>query len=217
MKRILFLGLGIVVLLASCVKKKGPAPDAHVRFVNAVSFLPAQDIYIDNVLATTTGGVSFGGVTNYFTYESGINLLTYNNTGTTTPNLSYTYGSSGGEYATVFFYSDTLQNIYSAGIKDNMSAPPTGKARVRFVNLDNYLKNALKMTVTGGADLFTSLDKGNASSYYDVDPGATFTPSSVGVTNAPVINPQVQAGKIYTIWLSATSSTELVAHNTLQN
>lgn len=213
----LFLGLGLVVLLASCVKKKvAPTTYAQVRFVNAVSNIPAQDIYIDNVLATTSP-LEFGSVTNYFTYQSGLNLLTFNSTGTPNPTVSYTYGSSANEHATVFLYPDSLNNVYSGGIKDNMSAPPAGKARVRFVNLDGYLKNDLKITVTGGAVLFTFLDFGNASNYYDVDPGATFTPSSTGVTNAPVMDTQIQAGKIYTIWLSATSSTKLIGHYTVQN
>jgi hypothetical protein len=218
MKRFLLAGLSAVVLLASsCVKpKNAPTGDAHVRFVNAVVGSPSQDVYINNVLASS-GKIPYGGQTPYMTYTAGINEIVFVDGSTHISQAAEDYGSEIGDYATVYFYGTMQGTLTAGGIKDNMTAPATGKARVRFINLDYNLTNAMIMAVVGGSNLYTSLQFASASPYYEVDPGTKFQASATGVTTAPVIEFNPQAGKIYTVWLSGPSATEIYGNAILQN
>ncbi|MFD2872713.1 DUF4397 domain-containing protein [Mucilaginibacter ximonensis] len=217
MKKLLILCLGGTVLLSACVKKKNEATGTtHVRFVNAISNSYTQDVYVDGALVYG-GKLSEGAVSPYIDYTAGVSNIGIANTGTTYANISYSYGTTIGEYSTVFFFQDFNHVLVSGGIRDYMDAPPAGKARVRFVNLDNYSQTSFTMSVVGGANLFQSLVFATASPYYDVDPGAKFTATATGVVNPVTIDIAPVAGKIYTIWISATSTTDLQAHAFIQN
>jgi hypothetical protein len=218
MKRFLFVGLSAVVLLASsCVKPKNdPTGDIHLRFVNSVVGSPSQDIYINGLLAIS-GKLPYGAQTAYGTYKSGINEIVFVDGVTKISQAAEDYGSEIGDYATVYFFATPQGTLSAGGIKDIMTAPAAGKARIRFLNLDYNLSAAMVMTVVGGANLFTSLPFGTASTYFDVDPGTKFQPSASTVTNAPVLDFGLQAGKIYTVWMSGTSATDLYGNAILQN
>jgi hypothetical protein len=218
MKRFLFTSLSAVVLLASsCVKPKNtPTGDAHVRFVNAVVGSPSQDVYINNVLVSS-GKIPYGGQTQYMTYTAGISEIAFVDGITHISQAVENYGSDIGDYATVYFYSNLQGTLTAGGIKDNMTLPATGKARVRFINLDYNQLNTITMGVVGGANLFTSLPLATASTYFDVDPGTKFQPSASGVTTAPVLDFSLHEGKIYNIWLSGASATEIYGNAILQN
>jgi hypothetical protein len=218
MKRFLLAGLSAVVLLASsCVKpKNAPTGDAHIRFVNAVVGSPSQDVYINSVLVSS-GKLPYGAQTSYMTYTAGISEIVFVDGVTHISQAAEDYGSDIGDYATFYFYGNMQGTLSAGGIKDNMTAPATGKARIRFVNLDYNLTNAMIMAVVGGNNLFTSLQFATASVYYEVDPGTKFQASATGVTTAPVMDFNLQAGKIYTIWLSGPSANEIYGTAILQN
>jgi hypothetical protein len=218
MKRFLLAGLSAVVLLASsCVKpKNAPTGDAHIRFVNAVVGSPSQDVYINSVLVSS-GKLPYGAQTSYMTYTAGISEIVFVDGVTHISQAAEDYGSDIGDYATFYFYGNMQGTLSAGGIKDNMTAPATGKARIRFVNLDYNLTNAMIMAVVGGNNLFTSLQFATASAYYEVDPGTKFQASATGVTTAPVMDFNLQAGKIYTIWLSGPSAKEIYGTAILQN
>jgi hypothetical protein len=218
MKRFLLVGLSAAVLLvSSCVKQKeAPTGDAHIRFVNAVVGSPSQDVYINSV-QVSSGKLPYGALTSYMTYTAGISQIVFVDGITHISQAAEDYGSDIGDYATFYFYSNLQGVLTAGGIKDNMTPPATGKARVRFINLDYNLTNAMIVAVVGGNNLFTSLQFATASTYYEVDPGTKFQASAAGVTTAPVMDFNLQAGKIYTIWLSGASATEIYGNAILQN
>ncbi len=218
MKRFLLAGLSAVVLLASsCVKPKNtPTGDAHIRFVNAVVGSPSQDVYINSVLVSS-GKIPYGTQTPYMTYTAGISQIVFVDGITHISQAAEDYGSDIGDYATFYFYGNMQGTLSAGGIKDNMTPPATGKARVRFINLDYNLTNAMVMAVVGGSNLFTSLQFATASTYYEVDPGTKFQASATGVTTSPVLDFGLKAGKIYTIWMSGPSATEIYGNAILQN
>ncbi len=158
MKRILFVGLSAVVLLASaCVKAKtDPTGEAHIRFVNAVVGSPSQDVYINSVLVSS-GKIPYGGQTQYMTYTSGISEIVFVDGTTHISQAAEDYGSDIGDYATFYFYGNLQGTLSAGGIKDNMTPPAAGKAKVRFINLDYNYTNAMTMAVVGGSSLYTSL------------------------------------------------------------
>lgn len=217
MKRLLLGVMSAVVLLSSCAKKieEEPKGEAHVRFVNAVSGSADQDVYLNSVkLANAT--VGFGKRSNYFSYTSGINSFDFANTGTVTSNALINYGVAIGDWSTVFYYSNSFGLPVAGAIKDDMTTPPAGKARVRFINLNYQVTSTVKV-MSGGVELVPVVSFGYASAYYNVDPGAKFTPQAVSVTTAPEMDFGIQAGKIYTIMLHGATATELYGYNFPQN
>ncbi|MEJ7558754.1 MAG: DUF4397 domain-containing protein [Pedobacter sp.] len=218
MKKLLILGFGLLIFLNSCVKKtEVPVGEVKIRFVNAVRNSLAQDVYVNNG-KLDVAPVAAGQATAYLSLYSGQNYLAMANTGTSAPNGDIIpYNAVIGSYAT-FFYVQNLQGAPATGLKeDDMTAPASGKARVRFIHLNGFLNNSLSVSVVGGGQLFPALGFGNASSYYDVDPGVKFQVAATLVVTAPVVDANLKAGKIYTIFFNGTTGTELYGNLLIQN
>ena len=222
MKKILYLGFSLIIFLNSCVKRtEVPVGEVKIRFVNALpptlpNALP-QDVYVNNG-KLSIAAVAPGQATPYLSFYSGLNSLAMANTGTATANGDiYSYNAEIGSHAT-FFYTMSLLGTPATGIKgDDMTLPPAGKARVRFIHLNGFLNNSIKVDVVNGGELFGALGFGNASAYFNVDPLSKFQVSATGVTTAPVIDANIQAGKIYTIFFNGTAETELYGNLLIQN
>lgn len=216
MKKLLILSLGAAVLLGACVKKKDTVTGTtHVRFVNAISNAYTQDVYIDGRLAYS--GLTVGNQSPYIDYTAGVNSIGITNTASTIANIEFSYGTTIGGYSTVYFLQDFNHVLVAGGMKDDMTPPATGKARVRFVNCNNWSQTSFTMDILGGKNLFQSLVFTTASPYYEVDPGTKFVATAIKVPKPDTININPQAGKIYTIWMSADTVTNLQAHAFIQN
>lgn len=219
MKKILFLVFGLSIFLGSCVKEKDvPVGEVKIRFVNALPNSLPQDVYV-NSSKVNVPAVQPGQATSYLSFQSGLNYLAMANTGTTVANGDIIpYSGVIGSSAT-FFYTQNLSGGSATGLKeDDMTLPATGKARVRFIHLNSFLNNSIRVTVVGGLEpLFAGLGFGSASSYYNVDPGSKFQVAATGVTTAPVIDVNIQAGKIYTFFFNGTTDTELYGNMLIQN
>ncbi|MGY4384592.1 hypothetical protein ACVWYN_001618 [Pedobacter sp. UYP24] len=217
MKRILFLSLGLLILVSGCVKKDDtPVGEAQLRFVNAVPGSVGQDVYVNNNQVTLVG-LGYAQSTAYTKVISGINLIAFADGGTLVSNAIISYGTDIGTNSSVYYYKNLSGTLVAGAIKDDMTAPAAGKARVRFVHLNNSLNNSLRVSAVNGAELFPALVFGSASAYFEVAPGTKFQPAATGVTTAPEISVNVQAGKIYTIVLTGSAATELYAFTLIQN
>jgi hypothetical protein len=211
----------VAVLISSC-KKSDPEPivygDAKVRVVNAVSASQAQDFYQgDNKISTTA--LAFGASsTSYYTVGGGPSTLTFKNTGTSTATASSSVGLEGGASYTIFYYTNSAGNAAITGAMDDTAAPAAGKAKVRFVNLGFTLSNSLNIAYTATSALIIG-NLGTAfSNYYSLDPALDL---SVTVAGAPVslVVPGTNfvAGKIYTVWFDAVTTTTVNYHVVVQN
>jgi len=217
MKKLLILCVGAGVLFSACVKKKDTVTGTtHVRFVNAINNSYTQDVYIDGALVYG-GKLSAGNQSPYIDYNAGVNNIAIANTGTTTANIIFSYGTTIGQYSTVYFLQDFSGNLIAGGIKDDMTAPSAGKAKVRFINLNNWSQTSFTMDIVGGKNLFQSLVFTTASPYYEVDPGTKFVATAIKVPHPDTIDISPEAGKIYTVWMSADTVTNLKAHAFVQN
>jgi hypothetical protein len=218
MKKTLFFGLALLVFFSACVKQtEVPVGEVKIRFVNALPNSLAQDIYVNNGKLAVPP-IAANQATAYLSLYSGLNYLAVANTGTMTANGDVIpYNAEIGSYATFFYTQNLVGSPQTYLAQDDMTLPPTGKARVRFVHFNGFLNNSLKVSAVSGAELFPALGFGNASSYFNVDPGTKFQASATGVTNAPVIDANLQAGKIYTIFFNGTAATELFANLLIQN
>src|SRR5207248_2207483 len=93
------------------------------------------------------------------------------------------------------------------------TTPQSGKARIRFINLSSALSTAVDFGVTTGAKVATNLAYKAASAYYDVDPATAFSLYAIGSASVIISVPTtLQAGHIYTVYVSGTTSTTVTPH-----
>jgi hypothetical protein len=223
-KRLLYLGL--IVLFASCVKQDPPEPvgEIKVRFVNAVQTSKPQDMFVRGVKVPNSVALIYGQFSPYYTSTSGDNAFAFADMGTTDGTGNAGIGGKfeiGAEF-TVFYFKllERRDNgALAAGIKydDNVVVP--GKAKVRFLHLNNFLENFINFTVdgVGGKVLSEGIGFAASSPYFTVDPGTKIKANATGVTDPLIMDLNLQAGKNYTVWLDGPSEKVLVSHVIIQN
>lgn len=218
MKKLSFLALGLMVLLSSCFKEPTPEPtgEAKVRVANASATSVPQDVYY-NGQKMNIAPLAYGQVSGYQTISSGASFFGFTDNGSTISNYESGATIKIGEHFTVIYYNTTTNTKNVGFLLDDMTAPPAGKARVRFVHLNSLFANSFAIRIQGGAALVLVVPFANSSAYFDVDAGTKFEVSAVGLTpSEQLFDPVIQAGKIYTIWLNGTATT-MQAHTIQQN
>ena len=194
-----------------------PVGTAHVRFVNAVDSSANQDVYAGGKILSG-GPVGYGFSTTYFSVPSGFTIFEFTNSGTQEVKGQINHGMDIDSYSTIYWYRDLNSLIQTGATRDDMSSPPAGQARVRFVHLNFYLNNSINVGISGVATpLAKDLAFRAASAYFNVEPGTKFQASGTGVVTAPVIDAKIVAGKIYTIWIDGDGGTDLRSHIIVQN
>lgn len=213
-----------LLLLSSCGKDDDITPEpvgpAKVKYVNTVQGSASQDLYVNDTKKSTEP-VAYGNASAYLDITSGVNVFKVQDAGTTTVNAtSQAYQIPIGIYFSIFYHKLGTGAYTAFAIEDNMSAPTAGKAKVRFFNLNSFLSTSTPISIStvGQTEILVpKLEYGQASIYFEVNPGAQFTFTATGVTSAPVFNGGIVAGKNYTIWIDGASATSLAGHAILQN
>jgi hypothetical protein len=102
-------------------------------------------------------------------------------------------------------------------VKDDLTAPASGKARVRFVHLSPDAP-AFNLAIAGkDTDLFTDKSFKGYTDFVDIDPAekVTFNVKNKvnGAIAASIADVKIEANKIYTVWVkglvAATDNTKL--------
>lgn len=204
---LLVLGL----LLGSCSKKSDKGTEnmsAYVQVTNSADGSVAQDFYLDNTKITTSA-VAYGSSSDFLAASTGDRQGKFETAGTSTVNASVSLSMQAGKYYSVFFTDGNAATSYQA----DRTAPQSGKARIRFINLSSALTTAVDFGVTSGATVASNLAYKAASSYYDLDPASAFslyaTGSSTAIINIPAT---LQAGHIYSVYISGATTAAVSAH-----
>lgn len=211
MRKLLFgLSLPVIALyLSSCSKSSSPAPStSSVMFVNGY-FTGTSSVNLD----AYSNGISVPGATaipllgnsgyQQITSGSGIALAFYP-AGIATKLVGQTVNLSIGSYYSAFAGGSITQPsmVFSA---DDLTAPATGMAKCRFVNLS---PDSLNLNCFIGAP---KVDSG--VSYLTVTPFFTVTAGSYNIglydqassnKNAQLASKQLSAGRIYTFVLTGS-------------
>ena len=214
MKKILAIVVtaGSIAAFSSCSKSSSaPANSAKVLFFNGCASGTSSisvNAKVNGALVNGASNIALDANSNYQYVTAGaadsfsfvISGLTYltGGTGNVVANASYTAFAGGFINAPTFLL-----------VSDDLSAPTSGYAKVRFVNLsgDNMLESCY--IGTGTAKLDSNLGLNAASPFYQV-------PATKGANVFMIpANPTLQAtlsdqnfssGKIYTIVLTGTSA-----------
>ena len=204
--RVPLLGMATLatLFLASCgsdddANPVAPATPARVMAVHASPDAPAVDLLVDGAVAGT--GLAYPNNTAYLEVAAGTRNVKVNVGGTTTTVINASLPVTGGSSYTVFA-SDVVASIGAVVLTDDLTAPASGKAHVRFVHLSPNAP-AVDVAVQGGQVLFAN----KAFKQY-----TPFTPVNAGTYNLevrlagtatvalPLNGIVLQPGKIYTVF-----------------
>jgi len=210
--------LAVSSLFVSC-KKDEAKSEARVLVTHASPDAPGVDLLIDNT-KVSVAPLTFPNSTGYLTLSAGTRNVKVNAAGTTTSvinaNLTLTKDKSYSLFAI-----NPVASIGAILVEDNLTAPASGKAHIRFFHLSPgapavtigvltgttfnpvFTNRAFETQATATANqAFTPVDAGTYT--FDVRlPGTSTT-----VLTVPGI--ALQAGKIYTVYARG-----LVSNNTL--
>ncbi len=210
MRKITLAIAAISLLAASCGKDTTPTPPpapamARATFVNTI-------VGADNVKATVdfkevdANSINLLAASGYRSITPGNNLTTIFILTSASIGLDTSVHSYIADKSYSVFGTGSLLNAEVVFTLDDLAAPASGKAKVRFANLSNQL---LTETVTVGT---TAIATGTA--YKTVTPFVEVTAGSLDIvavdpTQVPLTKTlsgkNFEAGRIYTIFLSGNN------------
>ena len=203
----------VLFLLISCKKNdtdngKVVRGEAKVKLINAAQSPSSVDFYL-NDSKINSSALAFGETSDYIKIESGTKTTTVSKDVNTldaeaefsyVPTLSYT----------TFFVEDKTGKGEVLIFEDNLGAIEMGKARIKFINLSPNFTNAINITLAGVGLLVNSLPFKEASGYFTIAPNTNIGISVLGLEGLKIIEgSEFEAGKIYTLWVSGSSNSNL--------
>ncbi|MDN5285505.1 MAG: hypothetical protein JWR38_1779 [Mucilaginibacter sp.] len=201
-----FLSISIIALLfafsfSSCKKNTTVTVSSALNIINAGETSAPQDFFVDDAKANTTP-IAYTQSTGYLSV-SGSHTCSFRTSGTGTVNNTFPVAFAPGAYYSVYYADDKS----ALGIQDDKTTPQTGKARVRFINLSTIMTAKIDVYIAGGAAVVSGLAYENFSDYYEINSSTALTVNAAGSTTALVNIPgNIQAGKIYTIYVSGATA-----------
>jgi hypothetical protein len=203
--------IGLIIILPSCSKDDNDSGvTAHVMIVNSAQGSSAQDFYLNNAKVNSTA-VAYTESSGYITTGSGTKTAEFRNTGSTTATASSSANLEANKYYTFYFTGNS-----AAKTEDDMSAPPSGKAKVRYINLNSSANSNVDLSLNG-TSIASNIGYQSASSFSTVNAGSHTIKVLAAGTNTLYFDLPVtlQAGKIYTIWASGNTlvSSHVIANN----
>ena len=215
----LFISL---VMLSSCKKEEEVTKSyAKVLVTHASPNAPGVDLLVDNS-KQNTAALSFPSNTGYLQVEAGTRNIKVNVSGTSTTVINADLPLSKDQNYSVFAI-DSVSKISALVLTDDLTAPASGKAHVRFVHLSPNAP-AVDVAVTGGAVVFGNKAFKDYTAFTPLDAGTYNLEVRVAGTSTvalPLPGITLQAGKIYTVFakgfLGGTGSealgAEIIANN----
>ncbi|GGI24707.1 DUF4397 domain-containing protein [Pedobacter mendelii] len=179
---------------------------AGIGFVHASPGTGALDFIVDNQKANNKA-FNYTNDLGYFGAYPGSRLF-----GITKKDSTKFISTANVNLQSGLFYSafviDVLPTPKILVVEDDLKAPETGKAKIRFINLSPDAA-ALDLAVVGkDAALVTAKAYKEASPFISIDPSASYTfqiKESNAVT-ATLPDTKIEAGKIYTLWAKGLKS-----------
>lgn len=194
----LFISL---VMLSSCKKEEEVTKSyAKVLVTHASPNAPGVDLLVDNS-KQNTAALSFPSNTGYLQVEAGTRNIKVNVSGTSTTVINADLALSKDQNYSVFAI-DSVSKISALVLTDDLTAPASGKAHVRFVHLSPNAP-AVDVALAGGAVVFGNKAFKDYTAFTPLDAGTYNLEVRVAGTTPPVLplpGIVLQAGKIYTVF-----------------
>jgi hypothetical protein len=208
-----------VASFSSCKKNDvNPSETFDIKVVNASETSGTQSFTLaDKVLVSSS--LDFTDASDYINTNSGTRLVEqFKNTngGVTASGEIWT---DNGKRFTVYLVGEGSKARVKE-FEDKLVIPPTGQARVKFIHLSDGAPSVINIKNAAGDNLVTTLSRDISSGYSNVNAG-TLSLSINGVASGDNIGSfdvtDLQAGKIYSIYLTGANSSNLSVHKVLHN
>jgi hypothetical protein len=194
--------LSIILLLASsCVKDLSNDEPQNAAALNVVNASPGPlviNFFLNNNLVNGPA-LGYAQESKYIVTSSGTKKFDAATGGTFNSLVTATIALENDKYYSVFITGEN-NSLSTFLTQDDLSAPPAGKAKVRFMNLSPD-GGIFALAVKGGTTLFPAQDYKTTSAFTTIDPGVYIfelkTPNGTVEFEASL---DVVAGKIYTVW-----------------
>ncbi len=190
-----------LVFLSSCLKdlsNDGPQDAAALNVVNASPGPLVINFFLNNNLVNGPS-LGYSQESRYVMTTSGSKKFDAATGGTFNSLVADTINLERDKYYSLFVTGQN--NALSTFLtEDDLSLPPGGKAKIRFINLSPDGGN-FALTVKGGATLFSGQSFKTASAFKVIDPAVymfELKSSESAVEHEASLD--VAAGKIYTVW-----------------
>jgi hypothetical protein len=172
---------------------------ANVKVVHASPDAPGVDLLVDNNIAGSN--LTFPNNTGYLEVEEGTRNVKVNVTGTSTTVIEADLAISGNTNYSVFAV-DAVANLSPLVIVDDLSAPASGNAHVRFIHLSPDAP-AVDITTTDGTVVFGDYSFKEYTAFTPLPAGSYDLQVRLAGTDTVVLELsgiQVMDGNIYTVF-----------------
>lgn len=196
------LVVGALVALAGCANKDNPsAPNntGQAMVVHAAPDAPAVDVLLDGNMVGNN--LTYPNHTAYLSMPAGTHDVKAVATGTTTTVIDANLPVAAQTTYSVFVNGLT-PNVETLVVTDDLTAPATGKAHVRFIHLSPDAP-AVDVALVGGGVLFPNLVFREFSTFIPVNAGTVNLEVRQAGTATVVLtvnNVVLEPGKIYTLF-----------------
>jgi hypothetical protein len=194
--------------LGSCTETTTPTPKSKVLVTHASYDAPGVDLLVDGTVINTSA-LTYPNNTGYIELNAGTRNIKVNASGTSTTVINADINFEENKNYSLFA-CNTLAAIEAILTEDNLGAPASGNAHVRFIHLSPDAP-AVDVALDGGSVVFADFTFKEASVFtplaagsYDLEVRLAGT-STVALDLAPIT---LENGKIYTVYAkgSATGS-----------
>ncbi|NTU77851.1 MAG: DUF4397 domain-containing protein [Chloroflexales bacterium] len=200
-RKLIILGLVALMALAIIPPAFAQAGTAKVRVVHASPDAPAVDVFVNDNKALTN--VPFFTASDYLDLPAGSYRVQVTPTGqpASAAVIDATATIEAGKAYTIAA-TGPVASIKPTIIVDDLSAPASGKAKIRVYHFSPDAP-AVDVKPAGGNALITGLAFPNASDYLEVPAGSydlQVTPTGEGTVVIDLPDTAVEAGKIYSVF-----------------
>jgi len=198
----LILVLGITVFTGCSDDEEivtPPVAKSKVLVTHASPDAPGVDLLVDNAVAGTN--LTFPNSTGYLEVNSGTRNVKVNVTGTSTTALQANLNLAADKNYSVFAVNN-VASIEAVVLEDNLTAPASGKAHIRFIHLSPNAP-AVDITLTDGTVVFGDYIFKEASAFTPLNAATYNLQVRLAGTSTVVLelpNIALTAGKIYTVF-----------------
>jgi hypothetical protein len=176
-----------------------PVTTAKVLVTHASPDAPGVDLLVDNMIAGSN--LTFPNSTGYLDVTSGTRNIKVNVTGTSTTALQANLTLDANKNYSVFAVNN-VSSIEAIVLEDNLAAPASGKAHVRFLHLSPNAP-AVDITLTDGTVVFGNKAFKEYTAFTPLDAGTYNLQVRLAGTSTVVLdlpNITLSNGKIYTVF-----------------
>jgi hypothetical protein len=219
----LFSGIALLIAtisFSSCEKNTiDPSGQFNIKVVNASATSAAQSFSLANAVIVS-GGLNYTNASGYINAPSGKNMTTeFKNAATGSTTASGSIYTTNGVNFTVYLAGQG-SNARVKSYEDDLGAPNNGQVKIKFIHLSDNAPSIINIKNSSGDDLVTTLVRDISSGYKYVSPG-DFTVQVYGVVSKNNIGnftfTGLQAGKIYTLYLTDSANGAVVMNEVLHN